>query len=402
MGNPGTPGWLIKRGKRSLKGGQLASLYIHIPFCEKKCLYCDFYSIETLAPMDEFLKALDMEIAAGAERGAGVRFDTVFFGGGTPSLLTPAQLQRILSSLRSSYSIAPDAEVTLETNPGTVTPGKLSAFRSLGVNRLSVGIQSFDEQELHFLSRIHDSAQAVEAVTQARKAGFDNLSIDLIYSLPGQTSHQWLLTLERGLALEPQHISAYSLIVEDNTPLSRMVRAKQVSPNPVEAEAALFELTMQIMADSGFEHYEVSNYAKPGRRSRHNYAYWSHENYLGFGPSAHSFWRAPDGQSGERWANIANVSTYARRLLEGEKPLAFRESVGVKELINERIFLGLRADGVNLHRLETEFGIPLSVGQQEIVRQLVREQLASEEGSVLRLTARGFLLCDEIAGRLMR
>ncbi len=379
----------------------MASLYLHIPFCEKKCLYCDFYSIETLAPMEEFLKGLTVELELYAQRGKGTRFETVFFGGGTPSLLAPEQLDRILSSLRSSYSISPGAEITLETNPGTVTPEKLAAFRALGINRLSIGVQSFTDQELKFLSRIHDRAQAVDAVSLAREAGFDNISIDLMYSLPGQTPDQWLYTLERGLALEPQHVSAYSLIVEDNTPLARMVRTGQVSPNPIEAEAELFELTMRVMEEHGFEHYEVSNYAKPGFRSRHNYSYWSHENYLGFGPSAHSFWRSGDGRSGERWANIANVSAYSRHLADREPPLAFLEKVGVHELVNERIFLGLRSDGVDLERLKAEFGIELGNGQQAIVRQLVHDQLAVFDDTMLRLTAKGFLLCDEVAGRLM-
>jgi oxygen-independent coproporphyrinogen-3 oxidase len=379
----------------------MASLYVHIPFCEKKCLYCDFYSIETLAPMAGFLTGLVVEMELYSPRGAGTRFDTVFFGGGTPSLLTPQQLGQILSSLRSSFTVAPDAEVTLETNPGTITPEKLEAFRSLGINRLSIGIQSFDDNELQFLSRIHDSRQAVEAVTLARQAGFDNISIDLMYALPGQTPDQWMNTLERGLDLGPQHISAYSLIVEDNTPLARMVKSGQVSPNPVEAEAGLFEMTMRILEQSGFEHYEVSNYAKPGFRSRHNYSYWSHENYLGFGPSAHSFWRASDGRSGERWANIANVSTYSRRLVDREKPLAFREEVGLKELVNERIFLGLRADGLDLDRLEVEFGKQLGAGEWAIIRQLIQGELATQEGDILRLTPKGFLLCDEIAAKLM-
>ena len=379
----------------------MASLYIHIPFCEKKCLYCDFYSIETLTPMEDFLKGLSVEMEMYAQRGEGTQFDTVFLGGGTPSLLTPEQLKQIVTGLHSCYSISPDAEITLETNPGTVTPKKLAAFRSLGVNRLSIGVQSFDNRELLFLSRIHDSTQAVEAVTMARQAGFENVNIDLMYSLPGQTLDQWLYTLERGLALDPEHVSAYSLIVEDNTPLARMVKARQVSPNPVEEEARLFELTMRVMEQHGFEHYEVSNYAKPGFRSRHNYSYWSHENYLGFGPSAHSFWCAEYKHSGERWANIANVSTYSRRLADHELPVAFREQVGVHELVNERIFLGLRSDGLNLDRLAGELGLHLRNGQQEIIRQLVKEELAMLDEEVLRLTPKGFLLCDEIAGRLL-
>jgi oxygen-independent coproporphyrinogen III oxidase len=379
----------------------MASLYVHIPFCEKKCLYCDFYSIETRAPLEEFLAGLVAEIELYAPIGEGTLFDTLFFGGGTPSLLTPAQLERVLSRLRSSFALAGDAEITLEANPGTIDPEKLSACRSLGVNRLSIGVQSLDDQELKFLSRIHDSKEAVDSVLLARQAGFDNISIDLIYSLPGQTPGQWLHTLERSLALEPQHVSAYSLIVEDNTGLSRMVKAKLVSPNPVEAEAALFELTMHVMDKSGFEHYEVSNYAKPGFRSRHNYSYWSHENYLGFGPSAHSFWCTGDGRSGQRWANIAHVSTYFQRLMSRELPVAFREEVGVRDLVNERIFLGLRADGVDLGRLQTDFGVLLRTEQQKIIEELVREELAVLRGGRLCLTARGFLLCDEIAGKLM-
>ena len=379
----------------------MASLYLHIPFCEKKCVYCDFYSIETLSHMEEFLAGLTVEMELYAERGAGTRFDTIFFGGGTPSLLTPEQLDRILTSLHSWYAVASDAEITLETNPGTITPEKLQAFRTLGINRLSIGVQSFDERELQFLGRIHDSRQAVEAVTMARKAGFDNISIDLIYSLPGQSLEEWTSTLERGLALGPQHVSAYSLIVEDNTPLARMVKARQVSPNPIEAEAALFELTMRVMERNGFEHYEVSNHAKPGFRSRHNYAYWSHEDYLGFGPSAHSFWRAKDRRSGERWANMANVSAYVGRLSEREAPVSFRETVGVQELVNERIFLGLRSDGVNVEHLREEFGIELRADQRAMIRALVDGRLAVLEREVLRLTSKGFLLCDEIAGRLM-
>jgi oxygen-independent coproporphyrinogen-3 oxidase len=379
----------------------VASLYLHIPFCEKKCLYCDFYSIETMSQLEEFLAALTLETELNARRGAGTRFDTVFFGGGTPSLLTPGQLDRILTSLHSHFAIASDAEVTVETNPGTITPKKLEAFRSLGVNRLSIGVQSFNDRELQFLGRIHDSRQAVEALTMARKAGFQNVSIDLIYSLPGQTPGQWMSTLEQGLALDPEHVSAYSLIVEDHTPLSRMVTAGQVSPNPVDAEADLYETTMRVMEQNGFEHYEVSNYAKPGFRSRHNYSYWSHQNYLGFGPSAHSFWRAEDGRSGERWANVASVSSYCQRLRQREQPLAFREDVGARELVNERLFLGLRSDGIDLEKLKAEFGVSLGSGREATIRELVVERLAVLDSNVLRLTSKGFLLCDEIVGRLM-
>jgi oxygen-independent coproporphyrinogen-3 oxidase len=350
--------------------------------------------------MDDFLDALVLEIARYAAYGEGRRFDTVFFGGGTPSLLQGKQLGKVLSHLRSHFDVLPDAEVTLETNPGTVDAGMLRAFRDLGVNRLSIGIQSFHEDELRFLSRIHDSGDAVRCYDDARAAGFDNISLDLIYSLPGQTQDRWEANLRRAVGLGPDHLSAYSLIVEEHTPLSRMVQAKLVSPNPSEAEAAMYEFTMEFLEASGYEHYEVSNYARPGRRSRHNSAYWSHEDYLGFGPSAHSFWKPAGAPAGRRWWNIANVRTYCERLVAGKLPVASEESVGGKELINERIFLGLRSDGLNLPKAERDFRFEFHARQRELIGALVRDNLAVLQDGLLRLTPRGYLLCDEISERL--
>jgi oxygen-independent coproporphyrinogen-3 oxidase len=377
----------------------MPSLYVHIPFCQRKCVYCDFYSVETVGMMDAFLEALRAEIALGARAGEGARFDTLFFGGGTPSLLTPSQLQGVMEALRGAFRLTEDAEVTLETNPGTVSRETLRDYRSLGVNRLSIGIQSFDEAELRFLGRIHDAGQASRCVGLARDAGFLNVSVDLIYSLPAQTVAGWDATLSRAIALGPDHVSAYSLIVEDNTPLARMVAAKIVSPNPVEAEAMLYEHTMSVMERSGFEHYEVSNYARPGFRSLHNTAYWSHAEYLGFGPSAHSFWRTGDEAPPRRWSNVASVRAYCERLRGGEIPVAMREEVTRPQLCNERIFLGLRSAGINLPALEREFGLPAD--RRALACALVEEGAAVLEGGTLRLTSRGFMLCDEIAARLM-
>jgi oxygen-independent coproporphyrinogen-3 oxidase len=351
--------------------------------------------------MDDFLCALHHEVELYSAYGDQETFETIFFGGGTPSLLEPSQLETILSHLYKTFHIEEDAEITVETNPGTVTREKLLAYRSLGVNRLSIGVQSFHEDELRFLSRIHDSGQAIACVELAREAGLENLNIDLIFSLPGQTAARWEANLRTALGLHPEHISAYSLIVEDNTPLARMVRSKQVSPNPVEMEAELYELTMQIMTTHGFEHYEVSNYARPGYRSRHNYNYWGHANYLGFGPSAHSFWKERGALHGRRWWNIANISTYSERLQSRRLPIASEEEVAVKGLANERIFLGLRSDGLNLKRLSSEFGVELPAGHHNIIHQLVAENIATLENELLRLTPKGFLLCDEVSERLM-
>lgn len=377
----------------------MSSLYLHIPFCERKCLYCDFYSVEGVARMDRFLSALHREIDLYSEYTG--TFETIFLGGGTPSLLTPEQLQKILSHLRDRFHVKPDAEVTLETNPGTVDARKLADFRASGVNRLSVGIQSFVEEELRFLSRIHTADEATRCIRDAREQGFGNISIDLIYSLPGQDRTRWERTLTEALALRPDHVSAYSLIVEENTPLWRLVADGRVVPNSLESEAELYEFTMDFMAAHGYEHYEVSNYAKPGFRCRHNHAYWSHENYLGFGPSAHSFWIGPSLHEGNRWANVASVEAYCRMLEEGHPPVEFREVVARKELANERMFLGLRSDGVNFDRLVNDLGMHLTRNQKATVSHLVAEGLAILQNETLRLTPRGFLLCDEIAERMM-
>jgi oxygen-independent coproporphyrinogen-3 oxidase len=379
----------------------MRSLYIHIPFCEKKCLYCDFYSVENRSTMEEFLDALEREIALQAHLGQGHTFHTVFFGGGTPSLLSAPQLARILGALRSSYVIAPDAEITLETNPGTVDTGVLEGFRAQGVNRLSIGVQSFDAAELRFLTRIHDAAGAVACFRSARQAGFGNVSLDLIYALPGQEPASWRRTLEAALTLGPDHLSAYGLIVEEGTPLAHMVEAGMVTPAPAESEAGMFEFTMETLERHGYEHYEVSNYARPGRRCAHNMTYWSHGGYIGFGPSAHSF--NPGGGTGgegERWWNIRQISGYCGALASARSPQAGRESLTRRERTTERIFLGLRSTGVDMDLLLRETGFDLRAHAGGVLSGLEAEGHARVREGILQLTARGFLLCDEIAARL--
>ena len=378
----------------------MASLYLHIPFCEKKCVYCDFYSIENFSPMEDFLKALHHEIDLYSEFGKKATYETIFFGGGTPSLLTPKQLEDILSHLQSVFPIEQGAEITVETNPGTVTREKLAAYRSMGVNRLSIGIQSFHDDELKFLSRIHNSTQAVECIQFVRDVGFDNLSIDLIYALPDQSKERWEANLKRAVALETNHISAYGLIVEDNTPLARMVSARTVSPKPTDEEAEFYEFTMDFLDAHGFEHYEVSNYAKPGFRSRHNYNYWCHENYISFGPSAHSFWKE-EGRA-KRWFNLANLSHYCSYLNENKLPLLTEEFLTREQLMTEKVFLGLRSDGLNLKKLYTEFEVVASSLHHSIIPTLIEGGSATLENDILRLTSRGYLLCDEICVRLLR
>jgi oxygen-independent coproporphyrinogen-3 oxidase len=376
----------------------MAGLYLHIPFCERKCVYCDFYSIENLNPMGDFLVALRREIQLVSPDYRETRFSTVFFGGGTPSLLSTAQLEQIMSALRSAFPIDDEAEITLESNPGTIDREKLRGYRAAGINRLSIGIQSFHEDELAFLGRIHDARQAEQAVLMARSAGFDNISIDLIYSLPGQTIGRWEQTLSRGLTLEPDHVSAYSLIVEDNTPLARLVAARQVVPQPLEREAEFFERTVSVMEQHGFDQYEVSNFARPGFRSKHNMNYWKHGNYLGLGPSAHSFRR--EGGVARRWWNIANVGNYVDLLAKDRFPVAGEEILSDESMMVERFFLGLRSDGVRLEDFRRDFGEGVFEKHRPLLDDLVSEKILVIANDTLRLTTRGYLLCDEVSARL--
>lgn len=379
----------------------MASLYIHIPFCVRKCRYCDFYSVEGTEMAEDFLAGLLREISLQAEdRDPGI-FESIFFGGGTPSLLEPEQVERILSSLRSVFRVSRDAEVTLEANPGTLTMEKLRAFRSLGVNRISLGIQSFHEPELRTLGRIHDRAEALRSIACARDAGFDNISLDLMYSVPGQTASSWEDNLRTAVSLAPQHVAAYSLIVEEGTPLACMVGVGKVRTNPVNLEAEMYQRTMEFLGAHGYEHYEVSNYALPGFRCRHNWAYWSHENYLGFGPSAHSFWKESDGRGGRRWRNVADLSTYRDRLENGWLPVESEEDVGPRQMFDERIFLSLRTGGLDVRKLSQDFEVDFAARRGELMRWMVQEDLAVLEQEFLRLTPKGFLLCDEICSRLL-
>ncbi|MEK6651179.1 MAG: radical SAM family heme chaperone HemW [Bacteroidota bacterium] len=376
----------------------MPGLYLHIPFCEHKCVYCDFYS---LAPTEErmdgekmmsvFVNALLQEVSL---RSAAVPadwiWDTIFLGGGTPSLMTAGQMDSILSALHSHYRISADAEITMEANPGTVSEERLAAFRSAGVNRISFGVQSFHEDELRFLTRIHSADAAEASVRAARRAGFDDLNIDLIFALPGHTLERWKTTLERALALAPTHLSCYSLIVEPNTPLLRMVETRQVTLLDPETDAVLYEYTLDRLERAGFEQYEVSNFALPGRRSRHNDNYWNHGPYLGFGPSAHSF--IPPMRS---W-NIANLSTYHARIAEGRLPTTGSEELRPEQMVTEAIFLGLRSDGLDTARFDLQFGRRFLVEHEQSVESLVKDGLARLDGTVLRLTKKGYLVCDEI------
>jgi oxygen-independent coproporphyrinogen III oxidase len=376
----------------------LSSIYIHIPFCEHKCIYCDFYSIapsgsedEHRSLTDKFLFALESEILIRAED---PRFnepvETIFFGGGTPSLLHPSEIKKMLKLISSKFPINKNTEITLETNPGTVNKESLKAFRATGVNRLSVGIQSFHDDDLKFLTRIHNANEAKQCIRDAFDSGFENVSVDLIFSLPNQTMERWKSNLEQAIALSPQHISCYSLIVEPETPLFRMVQSNQVKLLDPAVDAELYEFTINFLSSNGYKQYEVSNFAKDNFKCRHNINYWNHSNYLSFGPSAHSFWK------NERWWNMSNVASYIEQIEKKILPIAGGEHLNEIQLRDETIFLGLRSEGIDLEQFHKQFGFDLVAKHQFTVQKILQNKLAQIIGQRLQLTSKGYSVCDEI------
>ncbi len=374
------------------KPGRQLGVYVHIPFCEKKCFYCDFYSIENHSQRSEFLDSLVKEIQLYSEK-YGVRTaDTLFFGGGTPSLLTPPELERILVTLNDAFNFTGDVEFTMECNPGAVDTRHLPEYLSLGVNRLSFGVQSFFPDELAFLSRIHTAEDAVTAVSRARDAGFTNINIDMIYALPGQTEERLVSNLEKAVSLGTQHISAYSLIVEPGTPLNSAVERGDITPAPEATQGSMYSKVMEFMEKHGYDHYEISNYARPGFSCRHNLKYWNVEEYAGFGPSAHSH------LDGERWWNVSSLSGYVAELAASRLPVSAREVITPSKRLDEFVLLHLRQGLLNTEILKAEFNASLPL---ELVTEMERAGLCVYRDGNVRLTNQGFTVSDEIASRLL-
>ncbi len=366
----------------------MAGIYVHIPFCGRKCGYCDFYSIsERSGDIRSFCFLLDREIRDFTGSAAGFSADTIFFGGGTPSLLDASHVSSLLSSIRSGFTLSGRPEITLEANPGTLSQSKLDGYLKAGVNRLSIGVQSFSDSELKMIGRSHTAVDASEAIRHARTAGFDNIGVDILFGLPGQSLSDLRFTLERTLELAPDHVSAYNLTVHEGTPFFERVRSGSVQMPSEEESADAFLLVSSVLTGADYEHYEISNYAKPGMRCRHNEAYWTHESYLGFGPSAHSYY------NGIRWWNVSDLDVYSSRVGLGLSPEAEREIIDAERMRVEAVGLGVRrSEGV---------GLALCRNRPDFLEQWVQDGLAVVAGGRLQLTERGFLLADEIAGELV-
>ncbi len=372
----------------------LTGLYIHIPFCVKKCAYCGFYSITDRTLIPDFLAALRREIGLIGDNRRD--FDTVYIGGGTPSVLAAADLERLIDDVRTAFTITPDAEITLEANPGDIDAGLLAALRRAGVNRLNIGCQSFDDNTLVFLGRRHEARQAMKSIRMARDAGFENLGIDLIYALPGPTEDVfavWLTTLQTALSFHPEHLSCYQLTAEADTPLAVLYRKGEAALPDRDLQARYFFRTSEILEEAGYQHYEVSNFARGERlHSRHNRKYWDHTPYLGLGPAAHSF----DGRR-RRW-NHRSVAAYLKDIAAGKPPVADSELLSDEQLRMEALFLGFRTRrGIHLEDFKRRYGQDLLAEKREILKQIMEEGLLEIRGGFLKPTLAGMAVADSLA-----
>jgi oxygen-independent coproporphyrinogen-3 oxidase len=365
-------------------------LYIHIPFCKSRCSYCDFATdvYRNNEAVERYVSALCREIARFEIQNPKSKIETVYFGGGTPSLLTARQLERIVNSLHKTFSFAADIEFTLEMNPATVTPEKLADFRKLGVNRASFGVQTFDDRALKLLARGHDSNDALRTFALLREANFDNISFDLIAGLPGQTLANWADNLNKALDLQPEHLSLYLLEVHEATPLAEQIRAKR-QPSPDDDLAAeMYELMLEKVTEKGYGQYEISNFSKPGFASRHNSKYWLCEPVIAFGVSAHSF----DGRF--RRANERDTNKYVQKLENGESPVASKELI---DLSSEFAFLRLRlTKGLNLLNYQKLFKVDLLEKYAGDLKYLFEAELIELDQNHLKLTKKGMVYSNEV------
>ena len=372
----------------------MAGIYLHIPFCKQACHYCDFHFSTNREIQGQLVAAMVNEIRLRANYLGGANINTIYFGGGTPSLLEAHELGSLLDAIHKYHPVAHDAEVTLETNPDDLTENKLNDFKALDINRLSIGIQSFDDHILRYLNRVHTAQAAVHAVDAARQSGFTNITIDLIYAIPGLSADAWIKNIRAAVALQPEHISAYSLTIEDKTAFGKWFAKGKLIPVDESSAAEQLEVLMEHLSSAGYKQYEISNFARPGFESRHNSNYWKGEKYLGIGPGAHSY----DQKS--RQHNVANNHLYVRSLIEGNIP-AQEEVLKRSDHINEFILTSLRtAAGCDLEILKRDFDYDLHGLHSGYLRELQNHNLISIQNEHLTLTETGRLLADRISSDL--
>ncbi|MEJ2155756.1 MAG: radical SAM family heme chaperone HemW [Desulfobacteraceae bacterium] len=372
-----------------------AGIYVHIPFCERKCSYCDFYSETDVARIPDFLDGLkkEMQLTAAPD----LKSDTLYIGGGTPSLLTPKQMGKIVDWAALCFNLGASSEMTFEINPATASKRDLQDYAAFGFNRINIGIQSFNDQNLAFLGRKHNAKQALAAVDAAKEAGFNNIGIDMIYGLPEQTPGSWKKDLMQAIRLGPKHLSCYLLTYEPQTPLHNDLQAGRIAPLSDLHAADLFRMTHDFLGAAGFEHYEISNFARGKRwRSVHNQKYWNFVPYIGLGPDAHSF-KLP-----ERWWNHRSLDLYLDDLQKGIRPRSDEEELNEEQQLIEALYLGLRqSDGIDLEAFQLKFQMDFKLFFHTALDRFDAENWIAMDDRHCRLTVEGMLFLDRIVDELV-
>lgn len=365
----------------------MSGIYIHIPFCHKRCIYCDFYLVTNLSLKEKFLTSLHREIELHSPTFKQKEFNSIYFGGGTPSVLSPSEIEKIINKIKNEFKVTGNAEVTLEANPEDILNTDVAELKRAGVNRFSLGIQSFVDDELKFLSREHTGEEAFVAVRKVKK-DFENYSVDIIYALPGQDIPSLKESLDKVINLNVPHISTYALTFEANTVLGKMHKEKIVNQNQSEPEMYIF--VSDYLSENGYDHYEISSFCKPGYEAKHNSKYWNWENYIGLGPSSHSFY------NNIRWNNVKSMSAYFKAIDIGKIPKENYTKLSKSELKFEFIFTGLRSKGINLKNYRKLFNEDLLTIKEQALKELADNNFAIIKNDRFTLTRKGFSLADEI------
>ena len=373
----------------------MAGIYIHIPFCKRRCIYCDFFSTTQSEKKPTYIHALCQELQIRKGYLQDEEIETIYLGGGTPSQLSQDELESIFTTVYNIYKVREDAEITLEANPDDLTPEYVSMLRRLPINRISMGIQTFQEETLKLLHRRHTARQAIEAFQRCREAGFRNISIDLMYGLPGETLDTWKEDLQQAIALHPEHISAYHLIYEEGTALWKLREEHQVEEADEDLSVTLFKTLIDELKQAGYQHYEISNFCLPGLHSRHNSSYWTEKKYLGCGPSAHSF-----NGSSRQW-NIASLDNYLKGIASG-KPNYEIEELDLYTRYNDFVITSIRTCwGMSLSRLRSEYGEELYRYCLRMAKSHLEQGVLEIEEDTLRLTQEGIFISDGIMSDLL-
>ena len=373
----------------------MAGIYIHIPFCKRRCIYCDFFSTTQNEKKPAYVHALCQELDMRKNYLEGEDIETIYLGGGTPSQLTQEELEKIFSSLYNIYKVKENAEITLEANPDDLTPEYIHMLRTLPINRISMGIQTFQEETLKLLHRRHTAQQVIEAVKHCREASFQNISIDLMYGLPGETLETWKEDLQQAIALHPEHISAYHLIYEEGTALWKLREQKQVEEADEDLSVTLFKTLIEELTHAGYEHYEISNFCLPGLHSRHNSSYWTGKKYLGCGPSAHSF----NGTS-RQW-NVASLDKYIQSIQQGELDYEIEE-LDIYTRYNDFVITTIRTHwGMSLSHLRSTYGENLYQYCLRMAKPHLEQGVLEIKEDTLKLTKEGIFISDGIMSDLL-